>query len=184
MQPLRRSQLLLPAILYLILAASVFGLPHAPGILGMNTPKLLGKSNDPQNQVAYEDHELTRREIVTYHHASDIGNGWNMYYSSWPSAFLPVQPAAWALVNLYMSIVLQAKNHWSKGPPQHGFTMSFGKIQIIMACPQKPIPWVFIMKFAEQLLKITEGGWTGVYSVMLSQAASDVSIAIELKVTP
>jgi len=107
-----------------------------------------------------------------------------MYYSSWPVAILPVQPAAWALVNIYTSIMIQAKTSWRKGPPQNGFTMTFGKIQIIMACPQQPIPWQFIENFVQKLLLITEGGWTGVYTVMLSQAASDISIGVELRVIP
>ena len=49
-----------------------------------------------------------------------------------------------------------------------------------MHCPQKPIPWLFVESFAEKLLRMTEGGWTGVYQVMLSQAESDVSIGVQL----
>lgn len=53
-----------------------------------------------------------------------------------------------------------------------------------MHCAQKPIPWLFVGNFAEKLLSITQGGWTGVYQVMLSQAEGDVSIGVQLSVVP
>lgn len=91
-----------------------------------------------------------------------------------------VEPAAWALTNLYASILVQARGKWSMAPPQHGLTVTCGGIRILMHCPQKPIPWLFVGNFAERLLQITEGGWTGVYQVMFSQAETEVSIGVQL----
>lgn len=51
-----------------------------------------------------------------------------------------------------------------------------------MHCAEKPIPWLFVGNFAEKLLRITEGGWTGVFVVMLSQAETGVSIEVKLSV--
>lgn len=176
------SQLFVPALLYLDLVTTIVGLPHVPSTPDFSAPELTSELNDPTNLSIDQEYKLLPRGGITFHHAFDIGNDWNMYYSSWPAALLPVQPAAWALVNLYMSIKLQTKSTWSKGPPQHSFTATFGKIQISMLCLQRPIPWLFVENFAEKLLMITKGGWTGVYSVMLSQAVNDITIVVELMV--
>ncbi len=90
------------------------------------------------------------------------------------------EPAAWALTHLYTSILINARGKWARSPPLHGFTLSYGGVRILMHCPQKPIPWIFVGNFAEKMLQITEGGWTGVYQVMLSQAVSDVTIRVHL----
>ena len=74
----------------------------------------------------------------------------------------------------------QARGKWTSIPPQHGFTITYGGVQLVMHCAEKPIPWLFVGNFAEKLLQITEGGWTGVYVFMLSQAETGVSIGVKL----
>lgn len=51
-----------------------------------------------------------------------------------------------------------------------------------MDCIEEPIPWDFVLAFGRRLLDITEGGWTGLYRLMLSNAKNDVTIRIVLKV--
>ena len=136
---------------------------------------------DPQSNLRAPSSLLLLRRSRGFQSYLDIGSGWNMYYSSWPSIALPVQPAAWALTNLYASILLHARGKWSKSPPQHGFTITCGGLRILMHCQQKPIPWLFVGNLAEKLLQITEGGWTGVFEVMLSQAESDITIGVQLR---
>ena len=92
------------------------------------------------------------------------------------------EPAAWALTNLYASLLVQAHGKLAQFPPQHSITLTFGGIRILMHCPQKPIPWLFVGNFAENLLRITDAGWTGVYQVMFSQAGTDVSIGVRLSI--
>lgn len=53
-----------------------------------------------------------------------------------------------------------------------------------MHCPQQPIPWVIVGNFAERLLHITSGGWTGLYKVMLSHAETQVTVGVHLSVVP
>ena len=91
------------------------------------------------------------------------------------------EPAAWALTNLYATIAAQARGKWGKMPPQHAFTLTFGGVQIMMQCAQRPIPWLFVGNFAERLLQLTDTGWTGVYVLLFSQAQSDTSITVSLK---
>ncbi len=94
----------------------------------------------------------------------------------------PPEPAAWALTHLYASLTALARGKWGQLPPQHSISLSYGGISILMHCAQRPIPWLFVGNFAEQLVGITESGWTGVYQVMLSQAEMDVSIGVVLSV--
>ncbi|KAL9063680.1 MAG: hypothetical protein Q9161_009339 [Pseudevernia consocians] len=135
---------------------------------------------DDERAAAAATTRLRPRVLLGFHEYLDIGGGWNMYYSARPAIALPVQPAAWALAHLYTSILIHARGKWAKSPPQYGFVFTYGGVRILMHCPQKPIPWLFVGNFAEKLLQITEGGWTGVYQVMLSQAESDISIGVQL----
>lgn len=105
-----------------------------------------------------------------------------MYYSSWHAAALPIQPAAWALTNLYTAIMVQAQSTWRKGQPTPLLQASIGNLQLVMMCAERPIPWDFVENFTKYMLAITKGGWTGTYQVMLSQAATDVAIGVELTI--
>ena len=169
-----------------LLVNRVSGLPHVSH---------LSDHANSENRESLSDHSREARTVngiiprnpgvldgLVFQNVFDIGNGWNMYHSSWPAAILPIQPAAWALTTLYVSVMTHARTSWSTGPPQNSLVSTFGGIRLLMACPQQPIPWQFVAKFAEKLLQITEGGWTGVYSVMLSQAGTDVEIVVELSV--
>ena len=123
-------------------------------------------------------------EIHPFQRFLEIGNGWNMYYSSWNSAGLPLQPAVWALTQLYATIQVQAKGPWRKGPPQQVVRLVLGQIQLIMICPEKPISWDFVQRFATQMLTLTNQGWTGVYKFVLSQSELEMNIGVELNILP
>lgn len=126
----------------------------------------------------------TSAEEIGFQSFIDVGNGWNFYYSSWHAASLPIQPAAWALTNLYASMLVQAQSTWRKGPPQKIIPLAIGQLQLIMICPENPIPWQVVESFASEMLRITGDGWTGLYQMLLSQAATDVSIGIQLTILP
>lgn len=103
-----------------------------------------------------------RTEIVAgFQHFLDIGNGWNMYYSSWHASALPIQPAAWALTGLYAHIATNVRSTWRNGPPQHAIVAAIGQIQIAMICKEQPIPWDFVENFASRMSDMTQAGWTG-----------------------
>lgn len=108
---------------------------------------------------------------------------------TWPSRSLLthtfcIAPAAWALTHLYASMLAQARGIWANEPPQHTLDFVFGGIRMVMHCPQQPIPWGFVGNFAERLLHITSGGWTGLYKIMLSHAESQVNFVVLLSVVP
>ncbi len=140
-----------------------------------------------QDELANTIRSLSPRvsaEEIGFQSFIDVGNGWNFYYSSWHAASLPLQPAAWALTNLYASMLVQAQSTWRKGPPQNILPLVFGQIQLIMICPDSPIPWQIVENFASEMLRITGEGWTGLYQILLSQAGEDVSIGIQLTILP
>lgn len=187
MRPLCPLQLLLLTFLSLTSLTNCHPRPRDNSILATSNPSTSTQISDyllpdPHSNLREPSTLLLLRRSHGFQSYLDIGSGWNMYYSSWPSIALPVQPAAWALTNLYASILLHARGKWSKSPPQYGFTITYGGLRILMDCPQKPIPWLFVGNLAEKLLQITEGGWTGVYEVLLSQAESDITIGLQLKI--
>lgn len=81
-------------------------------------------------------------------------------------------------------MLVQAQSTWRKGPPQKVISLIIGQIQLIMICPEDPIPWQIVENFASEMLRITGEGWTGLYQILLSQAAADVSIGIQLTILP
>ncbi len=142
------------------------------------------QSNDEITNTTRTLSPRASAEEIGFKSFISIGNGWNFYYTSWHAASLPIQPAAWALTNLYASMLVQAQSTWRKGPPQNIVPLVFGQIQLIMICPEKPIQWQIVENFASEMLRITGEGWTGTYQLLLSQAAEDVSIGIELTILP
>lgn len=185
MRPPRSLQLLVTVILSLVLFTTCLARPTHEFITGASRVSGSIRAEDKALetiQLGGRVSNFLKPRSVGFQEYLDIGSGWNMYYSSWPSIALPVQPAAWALTNLYASILVQARGKWTKSPPQYGFSLTYGGIRILMHCPQKPIPWLFVGNFAEKLLQITESGWTGVYQVLLSQAESDITIVVQLRV--
>lgn len=146
------------------------------------------------HQARVEAHDLTEHKvtpiapraesIIPFQSFLDIGLGWNIYYSSWQAAALPVQPAAWALTNLYASMMLHARGEWRKKAPSHMLQTTFGQIQLNMLCPERTISWDLVENLASHMLSITEGGWTGLYKFVLSHAADDVAVAVELSILP
>ena len=83
-------------------------------------------------------------------------------------------------MNLYASILAQARGTWANHAPQHELNLVYGGIRISMFCPQQPIPWTIIGNFAERLLQITDGGWTGLYQIVLSHAETEVTVGMHL----
>ena len=140
------------------------------------------------------DTSLTRRSVT------DLGGGWqfflqlnadwNLYYSSWASTSLPIQPAAWALTRLYRNMVDNAGSIWRLSPPRHDLELQVGNVLLSMNCREEPIPWDLVWLFAQKLLDLTEGGWTGIYSLMvrysqaetLNDPRTEMSVQIILKV--
>ncbi|KAL6712918.1 hypothetical protein ACLMJK_009473 [Lecanora helva] len=124
----------------------------------------------------------TRRDLSTgFQSFFDIGRGWNIYYSSWHASSLPIQPAAWALTNLYAAVLAQTQSSWKNGRPQTMLQAQIGQIQLLMLS-NHAIPWTFVEAFATYMLSMTKGGWTGLYQAELSQAATDTFITVELRI--
>ena len=81
-------------------------------------------------------------------------------------------------------MVIQVRGKWASLPPQNNLSLMYGGVHIIMHCQEQPIPWLFVEKFADTLLQMTKSGWTGLYSVMLSQTATDATIQVVLNIVP
>ena len=174
----------------LLFACSSLSLALPSNVLSNKLPNYSRVPIDhPSNNGAYVPgdnitNDLVPRQEHSYQSFLEIGNGWNMYYSSWHAAALPIQPAAWALTNLYASMVAQAQGPWRKLPAQAFLLLNIGQVELRLVGSGQGIPWDFVEKFATHMLQITNGGWTGLYQVLLSQAESDTTIGVELLVLP
>ena len=111
-----------------------------------------------------------------------LGDGWNLYYSSWASMSLPVQPAVWALNRLYTNMARDGGSIWRLSPPLHTIPLKVGNIYLWMNCQEEPIPWDLVQLFGEKMLGFTRRGWTGLYELSLSNAARDVTISVILRI--
>ena len=155
-----------------LIAAFPHPCPHKSGTEGSTCSQPTGLSIAPRTDLG-----------TGFQSFFDIGLGWNMYFSSWHAASLPIQPAAWALTNLYAAILTQAQGSRRKLFSDKMLIATTGRIQLRMLSDH-PIPWIFVERFAAHMLSITKGGWTGLYQVLLSQADTDTTITVELSILP
>jgi len=179
------------SILLFVQSASPYTLPSPDSLARYANDVVDAYSTYTEKPTNDELANVTRRvesrisaEEIGFQTFIDVGNGWNFYYSSYHAASLPIQPAAWALTKLYASMLVQAQSTWRKGPSQNIVPLVIGQIQLIMICPEQPIPWQIVENFASEMLRITGEGWTGLYQILLSHAAADVSIGIQLTIEP
>lgn len=55
------------------------------------TTSVQSLENDHERAIAASSPSLTPRAPLGFHEYLEIGNGWNMYYSTWPAMALPVR---------------------------------------------------------------------------------------------
>lgn len=110
-----------------------------------------------------------------------LGGGWNLYYSSWPTSIFPVQPAVWALRQLYTSMEVNGGSIWRLSPPRYEIPLRVGNVLLTMESNQ-PIEWDLVSAFGTKLLYYMDRGFVGLYSLMLSHAANDATVFVSLKV--
>ena len=137
-------------------------------------------SSSPLNPISTYPPSLTTRDDG-YQAFLHLGDGWNLYYSSWSSTGLPIAPAAWALAQLYSNMAQNAGSIWRLSPPLHSIPLRMGNVYLVMECPEEGIPWDLVQLFGEKLLDMTEKGWLGLYSLRLSNAAKEMTISIILR---
>lgn len=53
---------------------------------------------------------------------------------------------------------------------------------LLIECHEEPIPWALVQAFGRLMLAKVDGGWTGLYEMLFSNAKNDVTISVILKV--
>jgi len=154
---------------------------HVPNTKDISIYNPIPAASPPPPPTYISPRSLTPRDYG-YQAFLILGAGWNLYYSSWTSSSLPIQPAAWALTRLYINMVSNAGSIWRLSPPLHTVPLQVGNVNLLMECAEEPIPWDLVLLFGHRLLAITQGGWTGLYRVMLSHAESGMSVNVVLRV--
>ncbi len=78
---------------------------------------------------------------------------------------LPVQAAAEVLEAFYLGIAINSNGPWAKNAPRIWIRITFGAIRLLMTATEgTTIPWDFVTWFAQDMLKLTERGYTGMYT--------------------
>lgn len=70
---------------------------------------------------------------------------------------------------------------WKLSPPLHNIPLRVGNVLLTMESDQ-PIEWDLVATFGAKLLHYMDRGFVGLYRLMLSNAANDVTIFVTLKV--
>ena len=78
---------------------------------------------------------------------------------------LPVHTAAEVLETFYTGIAIGANGDWATNTPRIWIRLTFGTIRLLMTATEgSTIPWSFVTDFALDMLKLTERGYTGLYT--------------------
>ena len=126
------------------------------------------------------DHEESARSSISRNHSqsletsvSQVGSlekrGKNpdlsLVFFEPGSLLMPVQAAAEVLKDFYTGIALNSQGPWAKNAPRIWVRFTFGAIRLLMTATEgTTIPWDFVTWFALDMLRLTERGYTGLYT--------------------
>lgn len=78
---------------------------------------------------------------------------------------IPVQAAAEVLEAFYAGIAINAHRDWARNTPRIWIRITLGTLKLVMTASEgTTIPWGFVTWFALDMLKLTERGYTGMYT--------------------
>ena len=94
---------------------------------------------------------------------------------------VPVEIAAKSLNFFYEAIVLKASGAWRNLPPEKTLIFTTGNLALSLLS-DAPIPWNFVIYFANTMVHATELGVTTTYNTITQDAMLSASVAIALRV--
>ena len=78
---------------------------------------------------------------------------------------LPIGAAAEVLEAFYTGIAIKSHGEWAKNTPRIWIRITLGTISLLMTATKgSTIPWDFVTWFALDMLRLTERGYTGMYT--------------------
>ena len=93
----------------------------------------------------------------------------------------PVEIAVKSLDFFYEAIVLKASGAWRNLPQEKTLTFTDGNLALSLLS-DAPIPWNFVIHFANTMAHATEPGVTTTYNIISQDAMLSASVAIALRV--
>lgn len=94
---------------------------------------------------------------------------------------VPVEIAAQSLNFFYEAIALKASRAWRNSPPERALTITVGNM-VLSLLSDAPIPWDFVIYFADSKLHATKLGATNTYNIIYQGPRLISSVAITLRV--
>lgn len=94
-------------------------------------------------------------------------NGLDLALASFePGEYLmPLQVAAEVLEAFYTNIAINSRGPWAENTPRTWIKISWGTIGLLFTATEgTTVPWGFVTSFALEMLRLTERGYTGMYT--------------------
>lgn len=93
----------------------------------------------------------------------------------------PVQAAAEVLEAFYAGVARNSHGAWARNTPRIWLRMGFGALRLVMTSTEgTTIPWDFVTKFALNMLRLAERGYTGTYDANFVDPVVGNSIWVSL----
>lgn len=119
----------------------------------------------PSISNAYEPFIRTSNSQFGSYHKRDNSLGLSLFSFEPGELLVPVQAAAEYLEAFYTAIAINAHRDWAKNTPRIWLRITLGTLRLVMTATEgTTIPWDFVTWFALEMLKLTERGYTGMYT--------------------
>ena len=95
----------------------------------------------------------------------DDSHGLSLFSFEPGELFMPIQTAVEVLEAFYTGIAMNAHGEWRRKTPRIWIRITLGAIGLVMTATEgTTVPWEFVTWFALEMLKLTERGYTGMYT--------------------
>ena len=94
---------------------------------------------------------------------------------------LPLRVAAEVLETFYTEIAINAHGPWAMNTQRIWIRITFGTLKLLMtATDGAPIPWEFVTGFGLDMLRLTERGYTGMYTAGFANPSTGNAVWVSL----
>lgn len=96
-------------------------------------------------------------------------------------AITPIEDAAQFLAYFYTQVALSCQTQWSTIPPRIWIKVTLGNVQLLIAATEGyTIPWVFVRRFALDMLNLVNRGYIGTFDAYHSTPGGEGGIIFSL----
>lgn len=153
-------------------------LPPSPLVRDVASRSLIDSAAQFPGNVLNADDALQHPRIRQLEQRT---NGLKLTYAYHVRSIVPIEIAAQSLVYFYNSISVKALGAWENLPPTKYVGINFGNLVLSMTS-NDPIPWNFVIRFVNKMIRATRLGFTGTYEIMYEDQSTNTVVCILLRV--